>query len=144
MSDSLQPSDIAYIAGLFDGEGSVYEVNGNAPHAAISVTNKHMPTLLTLQELLGGHVYAAGWSGDCWVWRLANKGMVVVVLQLLLPCLVIKHSQAALAIQLNKLPAVRNLHGKEYADAEDLRGWCLSKLKELKHRDRGYTLPTSN
>ena len=105
--------DLAYIAGLFDGEGSVGIYHQVIPTAKrgytyryqINISNNCLPPLKRIQELFGGGIYSHGWKNSKWKesheWRVTG-GRSTEVLLLLLPYLQIKYPQAELFIKCQK------------------------------------------
>jgi hypothetical protein len=97
-------SDLAYMAGIVDGEGTVYyrEKTGSL---RVSVTNTHRPLLDWIAERWGGSVNdELNYTGDgCtrkpkWRWTLSG-GPAVVLLRELLPRLIVKAERAVHGIE---------------------------------------------
>jgi hypothetical protein len=103
---------LEYIAGLFDGEGSIsiYAAGAGVRHRPspyyclqITITNSHEGVLRAVRESLGCGVIVAVKGGKasrrlCFGWVVSSKA-AGRVLALLLPYLVIKRQRAELAIR---------------------------------------------
>lgn len=103
--ESLSELQKAYIAGLFDGEGSVVIVspktNGKRPWLQISITNTDKSIIDYLLTSLGGHISRTHKpkpkQKECWAWRATSK-QAIYILKCLLPYLWIKRHKAEGAI----------------------------------------------
>ena len=102
MTDALE---LAYLAGIFDGEGSVSILRcKRGDHRAsyslrVSVANTHLPTLDTLKEMFGGGISQKDKTHqrDCWSWYCGGK-VAARCLRTLLPYLRIKVQQAEMGV----------------------------------------------
>src|SRR3972149_2997281 len=103
------PSELAYIAGIFDGEGHV-SIHRNIPpkptHSPIymldvGITNTDADLIQHLLDEYGGHFGRTGIRDchrqDCYRWRISGPS-AVRFLKVLLPHLRIKNRQAEIAI----------------------------------------------
>jgi len=101
---------IAYLAGIFDGEGSVYINKTSSPHSLklwerktpnyalnCGVTNSYRGVLEIFQKLFGGSIYDRK-SHQVYDYRI-DRIMAKEMLKNLLPYLVIKKEQARIAIE---------------------------------------------
>jgi LAGLIDADG endonuclease len=113
----LEELDIAYIAGLFDGEGSINifrkknKSGSFSYYLEITITNTDFPVLSWLQSVLGGRVDKTSniklqgsrplrrWRASC---RDAHR-----ILLTLLPYLRVKKTQAELAIEFQSTVALK-------------------------------------
>lgn len=97
--------EIAYIAGLFDGEGSVSLMRKGATFIArVSITNTHDGVLRLIQEQFGGTIYKRQYRGhgqDVWGWQ-RNNSSAIAFLRHIRPHLIIKAPQADLLIESEK------------------------------------------
>ena len=92
-----------YIAGLFDGEGSVTigctkKSRTNwafVPHA--SLANNYKPILELLQKEFGGYIGPVGGKSRCWALNFTTKAAKDFLL-VILPFLVIKKKQAEILV----------------------------------------------
>lgn len=98
-------TDIAYLAGLFDGEGTVsiceYK-NKNAVglRLRVSISNTHLPALVHIQELFGGRIDPADTRNSKPVFRLVFEGKsATFALEIMKPYLIIKKEVAEAGIQ---------------------------------------------
>lgn len=89
----------AYIAGLFDGEGSLYITE--TLQVRLSITNTYRPVLDALAREFGGTVTKCANNGtrkrNCFVWQLCDERMSVL-LETIQPFLVIKSGHASIAL----------------------------------------------
>ena len=130
--------DIAYIAGLFDGEGNIcigvhrvkrerhYILPSHSLQCSISNGNKEV--LDWIQEMYGGYVSTSTYSDkkknwdDCYTWRV-HSNSACTFLSLIQPYLRIKQKQAELAIIF-------------HTERKDIRNMPMDfKLKELNRRE---------
>lgn len=108
MSEHL---DYTYIAGLFDGDGSVWihsaESHSARFHARVSITNTYLPILLSLQAQFGGRIYentsARQRKKRIFSWHITNKVELCTFLVAICPHVVIKRSRVEYAIALASL-----------------------------------------
>ncbi len=90
----------AYIAGLFDGEGSVcIRRNGSIQ---VSIYNTHRETMRWLHSLLGGYLYGYLSTKKArkliWKWTRSGAANCRAFLQMVLPYLRIKRTRAIKAV----------------------------------------------
>lgn len=108
-NQNLSVADLAYFAGLFDGEGSVILCKQPRPtpkrqtyFLSASLANTHLPTLQWVRELWGiGTIrpmkrYKESWKPR-WQW-VATSNQALYVLRLILPFLKIKKQEAEIGI----------------------------------------------
>jgi len=107
--------DLAYIAGLVDGEGSITigrrgqrpDNGGHSPqhNLVVSVVNTHLPTLQWLQETIGaGAIHYKPRNGslgtkDCYVWKLGGNQQAHDFLTAVRPWLRMKADQCWLGLE---------------------------------------------
>ncbi len=139
MTEQLEEKDLAYIAGIFDGEGYVGADQGGGGYLHVKISNQHRGILAACQGVWGGSLRQTSETGSrvlrrpVWDWSLTTA-KAVPFLRAVLPYLVIKHTQAALGIQLGIRPDMRSMTPEEKAEEHELRSWIGTKLKELKCR----------
>lgn len=92
-----------YIAGFFDGEGSIVtNVNGNGHGIRISITNTHLPTMQAIEQFLNRQGITgllvikppAQGRKACWHWRSSNRFAIIGFLNAILPFSITKHDKA--------------------------------------------------
>lgn len=130
---------LAYLAGIFDGEGYIH-INKTSseksmkawqrktPNYALNVgiTNTHLGILETYKKLFGGSIYDRT-SKRIFEYRIDRK-IAVVMLKALLPYLVIKKEQAKIAIAFqNSLKPCSSLTEEQLLYREK----CYNKIKSL-------------
>ncbi len=105
--DDLTSQELAYFAGLMDGEGCIYMYRNQTKIGnyyiiwGINITNTNSTLIQWLCDNLGGTMECNGKTkaGNLvWVWRTWTKA-AYKLLKLALPYLVIKSCQAKLAIE---------------------------------------------
>ena len=105
MIDNISDTDLAYIAGYFDGEGCVL-INGTST-IQITIVNTYKPTLEWLKSLFNGSVSERYIQKEVhrvsYSWQLSGNN-ACIFLETLLPFLREKKKQAELAILFHKLP----------------------------------------
>lgn len=131
-------AEIAYIAGLFDGEGTVgyYKKTGSGYHLAqAAIANNDPRVMRWLRERLP---YGTITCGDAptsykgWQWRIASKKQVKAFLSMIRPFLVIKADQVDLLFSL--WDAEQKMRGNHKLSPEilSLRDDTVQELKRLK------------
>ena len=102
----MKKVELAYIAGIFDGEGSIgiRKQKGRYYQLAIALgmTNEYIPNLLMFS--FGGTVYKDIRPDPCqvfWVWHIASR-KANVFLEAILPYLKLKRNEAELAIKFQR------------------------------------------
>lgn len=112
--------ETAYIAGIFDGEGTVgiYSYKGRVPSPVLAIAGHYKPLLEALQDHYGfGSVFAYGTRSkrkQDWVnyrWQLRSWDEIVKVLEDLLPYLMEKKEQALLMLKARPLAPGRTSTG---------------------------------
>jgi hypothetical protein len=99
----MKETDIAWLAGLFDGEGCVYSCWPKKKNVRVEIAMSHLPTLQHVQFLFPGRFTSKVLGHGSlsvrpqWTWRLDTNGSRNF-LRLLLPYLVTKREQARIAI----------------------------------------------
>jgi hypothetical protein len=96
---------IEYVAGFFDGEGSITTAgSGRSQNVQCCVTNTNKEILDLFQSIYGGHVYARKSKNinakQAYGWHLYKNDDF---LELILPHLFLKKKQCELAIKYRKL-----------------------------------------
>lgn len=116
-------SEVAYIAGLFDGEGNIniYKVErtsskGPVYDLTIAIYSTNREVIDWLYGLFGGYVqtknhlknsgYKSHWK-ECYSWRLSSN-QAQDFLRLVYPYLRIKKSQADIAIEFQEVKRTKN------------------------------------
>lgn len=100
----MSDPNLLYLAGFFDGEGSIGVSGGSL---SVRVVNSYKPTLDRFQATFGGSVgmHSAGdeKSRMTWVWR-AYGDTGEAALRALFPHLVEKRAQAYMGLHFRELP----------------------------------------
>jgi len=109
----MNPLDLAYLAGIFDGEGTISvsyatSPNGRAPSLScrLSIGNTCLELLEWVQSVAGGKIYTPHVlmpnAKQYWNWVLLGRPASALAAELL-PHLRVKHRQAALAASVESL-----------------------------------------
>lgn len=124
--DRVEPRHLAYMAGFFDGEGSVevyaYERKadnnggGAAGSLSISATQKVNAPLLGMQSMWGGSIRRN--ARGLFEWKVSG-GKAAQALREMLPYLIVKRRQAELAIEFQSL--LRSRGGVRLTEEEKSR-----------------------
>jgi len=117
---------LEYIAGFFDGEGSIFPDWGNN-EVGVTVGNRVLEVLTLIEERVGGtpHTDSTGFTRL----KFTSKGSMRNVLTLLLPHLIIKRRQAELALVFLSTPPKPDIN-------KLLRHKILLAIEELNKRTR--------
>jgi len=111
--NSITLTDLAYLAGLFDGEGNITITQSHPTTSPgsfilrVTLVNTNRAVLEWARELLGGAIYAKTPKADqcgklaCFRW-LTERDRAAVVLAALLPYLRIKRDEATIAINFQR------------------------------------------
>lgn len=129
--------DLAYIAGIFDGEGCIQiakRTEGKKHHylrASLSLANEYIPNLFKFH--FGGAIYkrdlrSRGWQIQ-WSWSVHSR-QAGEFLEVILPYLKLKRNEAELALEFLKTihPMGKKLSDEEYAIREAQR-ILMSEMK---------------
>jgi hypothetical protein len=157
MSDVFPPAlkveTLAYVAGLFDGEGSIVigcsigRTNRKNPcyFLQVGITNTDRELIDWLRSTFGGHISDNSHSPSrstqrpCWAWRVTSR-QAHGFLRNILPYLRTKKPQALIAIEFQEhmtaFASNRALSANLLAIREDYR----SKLRSLTLGTRGSSL----
>ena len=83
----MNPVDIGWAAGLFDGEGCITINKGK--HIALQISNTEYDTMLRWQELFGGNIYEIKKQKKHhkrqWKWYITAKEHVSAIMQAIGP-----------------------------------------------------------
>lgn len=140
----MKSSDLAWAAGLFDGEGCIVirkpaGQNRKAYVVQLTLANVHRPALERFIQISGvGYLRARTFlRGEkwrkVWVWQTA-AAKAEQVLKKLRPFLTIKAEEADLALEFRRLPRTFRGRGGKLTEAElALRESYHFQLQQLKH-----------
>lgn len=130
MKIGIKDAELAWLAGLVDGDGSICisKSKNNKGHVQLTVTNSHKDTIDRLREMVGtGHVRLKRRSPGliinrrpCYLW-MVNTNKACSILSFLLPYLFTKKEQAILAIAYQR------------TSGEEERGAIQSRISNLNH-----------
>lgn len=139
----MEPTDIAWAAGIVDGEGCIRTTRHR--HRALSVeltvTNTDPRMLFKLRELFGGNICQQRKASEkgraTWCWRVHCEN-AICILETLLPFLIVKRDQASLAISFRQL---RRQRGGRIGDKDvrianealyEKQCWLDRQLRQMK------------
>lgn len=134
---SLSEETRSYLAGFFDGEGSIYtRMSGGYPQNTMSVSNTDLASLEAFQQAFGGYVGPKTRRGNrqpAWQWEVTGPRMRAA-LAVLGPYLQVKGEQARLVLEWEALP-----RGERRAAYPALRE-AIQKLNQ--RGDPNYVAPS--
>ena len=139
----------SYIAGFFDGEGSITHNNGIGFRITIPQTNEEVLNEIRNFAKVGYVIKLkkrkAHWK-DSWLYYIASKKDVLVFLKKMIPYLVLKKEISLKAIyslkeQLIKIEKKKETYKRRQSKAKLLRlkGWSYRKIGKRLKIDWGYT-----
>lgn len=139
------PYDLAYLAGIFDGEGCIIISPGPQHQIRMDVTNTHRGVIDWLRDTFGGRVQATkrGQYRRIYRWGASHR-RAVALLKFLLPYLHVKKEQAELAIAYQEhrdttlLTDGRNLKAGVPPDEYAIREGYRQRLSALKQAYGDY------
>ena len=133
----IKPLDLAYIAGLFDGEGHIsivkmppslkWRTKSSHYRLDIGITNTNQDIIYWVNGIFNGRICKRTRSEKwhtCWEWRRSNNG-AQEFLEVILPFLKIKRSQAEIVLR---------FQNEKIDGSKGGRGHVLS-INELSKRD---------
>lgn len=103
---NLTETDKAYLAGLFDGEGTLgyYHYRGNRHEVMVAITNTDMRVHTWLLDKVGcGTIRPVSQCRNKHIafhWRISNRSRVQALLEAILPYLIIKKEQVSCLLDL--------------------------------------------
>lgn len=128
---------LAYLAGLFDGEGCITSYGGkrqdrssfSAPAVSVQISNSNLDVLILAQNTFGGKIYSKCIKNPKykpqWTWIVRGKE-AERFLSDLLPHLIIKRTQAKIGLTMLVLQGERNT---EYYETRKILAKQLSDEK---------------
>ena len=130
--NKLSKIDIAYMAGIVDGEGSITAYVTQRTRIRLTVTNTSLELMKWMVSRFGGSFYtkakkeernmqAYGWEVAC---KKAEKA-----LRLLLPFLVIKKRQAELALQIQDTITIKR--STVTPEIKVFRRWAVKQISKM-------------
>ena len=129
------PTKIAYLAGLFDGEGSIY--GGVDPRTGLHITCIMGPpeALKLFHEAFGGSLKLYRPTGNqktaAWRWSLHGAIKQEAFLAKVFPWLIIKKAQAELALQYVQTVRKKGSSLTPTKEVIELRTLIIRSLSEL-------------
>ena len=138
----------SYIAGFFDGEGSITHNNGTGFRITIPQTNEEV--LVVMRDFIGfGSIIKLKkrqlhWK-DSWLYYISNKKDVYHFLSQAAPHLIVKKRASLQAVielkaQLSSMRKRKEVHDKRKSEAKLLKfkGWSYRKIGKKLEIDWGY------
>lgn len=135
-------TDIAYLTGLFDGEGCVhikrtkrFDTPCGVQYALnVVVRMASEKAVRRFQDLFGGHVYLLKkkvlWHKDQWQW-MALSSVAQNFLEITLPYLIVKKAEAELALKFQK-------EKKRTIAQKGIRGFLRKSIEEIQKEENFY------
>jgi len=147
----MNKSEVAYIAGLFDGEGSICIVmskpsakrqTSSPSHSLqVGITNTNRDLIDWLHNNLGGYISDNSHSpsrkreSHCWAWRVMSN-QSKDFLKLIYPFLKVKRRQAELAIQFQETKGVFTRYLRPTTEEITKRQWYKEEITKLNSRHK--------
>ena len=139
----VEEKDIAYTAGIIDGEGSIWPQKihcgsrgGNAITVSVGMTSETIPQWLS--ETWGGTYYfyksKKPHCKDKWTWFLSSD-RAVYFLQIILPYLKLKQKQARIAIDLQIARSKRRPR-RATEEEKEIETYQINLMKELNRKGK--------
>lgn len=134
----LDDTELAYLAGLFDGEGSVlvnkiWNKNCYTYRMRICISSTFLDVILWLKEILGGNISTNKVYGnrkESYVWQLGANS-AADLLFVMLPYLRIKKEQALIGTEFQSTQKLGGGNGKYSQEELDYRKFLLEYLGTL-------------
>jgi hypothetical protein len=134
--------EIAYLAGLFDGEGCIHIKKTRRPdtpcgvqyalQTSVRMTNKN--AVDKFYNAFGGHVYPCSkrfpWHKDMWQW-IALSSIAQVFLMDTMPYLIVKKDEAKLALEFQ-------VEKKRTVGQKGIKGFARKTTEEIKKEEKYY------
>jgi hypothetical protein len=137
LKDKLSEPEKAYLAGIFDGEGTIgYYDFRNRHESTVMITNADPRLMNWIMDTIGyGNVHTVkkGYTRRKHVvhhWRISNKPRVKEFLEAIYPYLIVKRDQAELLLSLWNLENPGK--NKITSEVKSRRDQVVNKLKLLK------------
>ncbi len=145
---NMSQTTLAYVAGVFDGEGSVViglskrqRKYGVVPNhwLQVGITNTNRELIEWLQLVFGGHISDNSHSPSrkhqrpCWAWRIMSK-QAQTFLESIHPYLRVKRTHAELAIDFQKKStSTASINGNVKITLETIaeRDWYKREISKL-------------
>lgn len=126
-------TDIAYLAGILDGEGSfsVVHTRGSGYANVIQVTVTHKPLIDWLYQTFGGHTTSQPSIGNreaTYYWRLAAKPAIRKLLPFVIPYLKVKFLQASILLDFCQRFNVGSGSSYSVEQLEEMDRYCRLSL----------------
>ena len=136
--------EIAYLAGIIDGEGSIYIQRRITPKGHYSyfprfqIVNTNQKLMNWIHKKFGGLIYKKSRKKQNIKWKdqiewFTTRGLLDTLLPLLLPFLIIKKEQAEIMIKFRSTFTNKTERIKVPESIQDFRLECLNKIKQLNH-----------
>ena len=152
LKEASMSTNLAYVAGLIDGEGCIHLDTPRRTYRArvsVGMTKPALPLLESLKEEWGGTLYrlrpaTERWA-EAWTWHLTGAP-ATDLLQVIRPFLRLKGAQADAALEVEQIRArlSRRANG-QFAWTEEARQSCESVNQRLRSLNaKGPRVPASS
>lgn len=136
-------TQIAYLAGIIDGEGSIYvqrrkTKTGWSYFPRFQIVNTNRKLMEWIHKTFGGLIYDKPRNHIRSHWKMqiewfTTRKLLDQLLPLILPYLVIKQEQAEIMIKFRESFKIKYYKRKVPEEIQDFRLECLNKIKQLNH-----------
>jgi len=132
----LELKDLAYFAGLFDGEGWVHaQIAGRKTSVGLALANTNRTVLEWVKQRFGGRIYdkpSKKYKHKLWQWQMTGK-RTLPLLKALEPILKIKGNELRIAIEMLEYIHPRGgnvIEPQHYFDFLQGKALQIHKLKD--------------
>lgn len=135
-------TQLAYLAGFFDGEGTVYLYKRMKPEGwpnhdiRFQITNTNKEVIEWIHKIFGGQTYYkdrslqnAKWKPS-YLWH-ANRKVFDQVAPAIFPFIIVKRAQLELAFEFRKTYSSKNRHHSDMKILHSLRDEMVHKMRAL-------------
>lgn len=139
----MNPTDLAWVAGFFDGEGCIrareyHRTDTKHPRTCwciiMSVTQRDRTALLHFQKIVGFGTVTAKTGMTAWQWVSGSPTSIANLINLILQYSVVKHEQLLVALEL--ISRLKQRKGRGFRISEEERNErhrLTLLLSQLKH-----------
>lgn len=134
-------TQISYLAGIIDGEGSIYiqrrkTITGWSYFPRFQIVNTNRKLMEWVHQTFGGLIYDKPRKHINPKWKMqiewfTTRGLLDELLPLIIPYLIIKREQAEIMIKFRESFKIKYFKRKVPENIQDFRLTCLNKIKEL-------------
>ena len=132
------PIKIAYLAGFFDGEGTIsiqpHSMNKNSVIVMVAACQVDPRPIMLLKELFGGSVMHRENGENCkmiWKWSVCHKAAEIFLKQIT-PFLIVKREKAEIALKIRSTITKPGGDRNKRKIPENLKDFRISLINDFK------------